>query len=170
LEEDQVDLGFDVRLASEQTGGALAIVEDPIGPGILAAPIHTHSREDECSYVVAGRIGALIGDRELEAGPGDVVWKPRGVPHAFWNPGPERALVLELIVPGGFERFFAALAPLLSAGPPDLDAIAELAGRYGLEYDFDSLPRLLDRGLVRLAPRTDRRTHVVQTGGWPAIR
>lgn len=39
-------------------------------------------------------IGALIGDRELESSPGEVVWKPRGVPHTFWNPGPDRALVL----------------------------------------------------------------------------
>jgi mannose-6-phosphate isomerase-like protein (cupin superfamily) len=147
MAEQQVDFGFDVRLASEQTGGALAIVEHRIGPGILVAPVHTHSQEDECSYVLAGRIRALIGDRELEAGPGDVVWKPPGVPHTFWNPGPERALMLELIVPGGFERFFAALGPMLRAGPPDLDAIGELAGQYGLQYDFASLPTLLDRGL-----------------------
>ncbi|MDQ6789671.1 MAG: cupin domain-containing protein [Candidatus Dormibacteraeota bacterium] len=147
MEEHEVDFGFEVRLASEHTGGALAIVEHPIAPGILAAPVHTHSREDECSYVVAGRIGALIGDRELEAGPGDVIWKPRGVPHAFWNPGPERALVLELIVPGGFERFFAGLGPILTAGPPDLAALGELAGRFGLQYDFASIPTLLARGL-----------------------
>jgi hypothetical protein len=55
--------------------------------------------------------------------------------------------VLELIVPGGFERFFAALGALLGAGPPDLDAISDPAGRYGVEYDFASLPTLLERGL-----------------------
>ena len=150
--EHQVDLGFDLCLTSEETGGALALVEHPIAPGIRAAPIHTHSREDECSYVLAGRIGAVIGDRELEAGPGEVVWKPRGVPHTFWNPGPDRALVLEMIVPGGFERFFAQLRPLLAAGPPDLAAISELAGRFGLEYDFASVPTLLGRGLRLAGP------------------
>ena len=127
--------------------GALAIVEHPIAPGILAAPVHTHSREDECSYVAAGRIGVLIGDREFEAGPGEVIWKPRGVPHTFWNPGPERALVLELIVPGGFEDFFAELGPILAAGPPDLAAIGELGGRFGLQYDFASIPTFMGRGL-----------------------
>ena len=145
--DHQVDFGFDLRLSSEQTGGVLAVVEHSMAPGILGVPIHTHSREDECSYIVAGRIGALIGDREVEAGPGDIVWKPRGVPHTFWNPGPDRALVLETIVPGGFERYFAALGQLLAAGPPDPAAISELAGRFGLDYDLASIPTLLARGL-----------------------
>jgi hypothetical protein len=53
---------------------------------------------------------------------------------------------------GGFERFFAALGPMLRAGPPDLDAIGELAGQYGLQYDFASLPTLLDAAFVHLGP------------------
>ena len=89
--ETDFDLGFVQRLSGEQTCGALAIVEHPMAPGVIGAPIHTHSREDECSYVLEGRVVVRVGDREIEAGPGELVWKPRGVPHAFWNPGPERA-------------------------------------------------------------------------------
>ena len=96
---DEPDFGFIAKHVSAE----FTIGEHPVAPGVLAAPTHTHSREDELSYVVHGTIQAQLGDRIVTAGPGDVIWKPRGVPHAFWNPGPERALVLELIVPGGFE-------------------------------------------------------------------
>jgi mannose-6-phosphate isomerase-like protein (cupin superfamily) len=101
----QVDFGFELRLVPLYAG-RLAMVEHPMAPGVLAAPVHTHTREDECSYVLAGRIEALIGDGEVQAGPGDIVWKPRDVPHTFWNPGPERALVVEVITPGGLEGYF----------------------------------------------------------------
>ena len=143
----EVDLGFVQRLSGEQTGGALAIVEHPMAPGVIGAPIHTHSREDECSYVLEGRVVVRVGDREIEAGPGELVWKPRGVPHAFWNPGPERARVLEVVVPAGVERFFAELQALLAAGAPDLGQLAELGARFGITYDFGSIPDLLARGL-----------------------
>jgi ethanolamine utilization protein EutQ (cupin superfamily) len=33
----------------------------------------------------AGRIGALLADTELVAGPGDLIFKPRGQWHTFWN-------------------------------------------------------------------------------------
>jgi hypothetical protein len=64
---------------------------------------------------------------------GSVVAKPRGIPHAFWNPTDEPARVLELIVPGGFERYFVELGEILGrGGPPDLAALGGLGSRYGL--------------------------------------
>ena len=46
----------------EETGGGFSLVEHPIPPRTLAAPVHRHSREDEYSYVLEGRMGALLGD------------------------------------------------------------------------------------------------------------
>src|SRR5918998_5009525 len=109
------------------TGGGFALVEHPIEPRALAAPVHTHSREDEYSYVLQGAIGLQVGEEEIYAREGDLVPKPRGVPHAFWNPTNRPALVLELISPAGFENYFRELAPLLApGGPPDVKAIAAL--------------------------------------------
>ncbi len=84
-----------------------------IPPRVFAAPVHTHRNEDEYSYVLSGRMGAIVGDEVVEAGPGELVVKPRGVPHAFWNAGDEEVRLLELISPGGFDRYFADLAPLV---------------------------------------------------------
>ena len=107
------DLGVRFMVSGAQTGGRFALVEHPIRPKALAAPLHTHADEDEISYVLEGEVGMQIGDRELRAGPGTLVFKPRGVPHAFWNPGEAPARMLELISPAGFERYFEEAADLV---------------------------------------------------------
>ncbi len=75
-------LGVIYKVMPEDTGGGLAVVEHPVEPERLVRP-HTHSREDEISYVKEGAIGVRIGDREFTAGPDNRVFKPRGVPHTF---------------------------------------------------------------------------------------
>lgn len=138
--------GLGVRwiVSGEQTGGALAIVEHDLAPRALGAPMHTHEREDEISHVTAGRLGVQIGDEVLEAGPGDTVIKPRGVAHAFWNPGDEPVRFLEVITPAGFEQYFEDIAPLLSTpGAPDVAALGAVMARYALEMDMATMPRLI---------------------------
>ena len=138
-------LGAVLLLPSGVTNGQVAVVEHPLAPRALGALVHTHRNEDEFSLVLEGRIGVEIGGETLEAGPGDVVVKPRGIPHAFWNPTGEPARILELIVPGGFEAYFAELAAVFSRpGPPDLAAIGAVAARYELELDPGSIPRLAE--------------------------
>ena len=85
----------------------------------------------------------------LEAAPGDLVYKPRGVPHAFWSATDAPARVLELISPAGFESYFAELEPILGGGgPPDLERLAEVQERYDLEMDVSSIERLaIEHGL-----------------------
>jgi len=147
---DEPELGFIERHVSD----AFSLIEHPMAPGILGSPMHTHTREDELSYVVYGTVEAQVGDRVITAGPRDIIWKPRGVAHAFWNPGPERALILELIVPGGFERYFRELIELsrASGGVPDRARMGEIQARYGLEMDPSSIPALVERYHLR-APR-----------------
>jgi mannose-6-phosphate isomerase-like protein (cupin superfamily) len=122
-----------------------SLVEHPMSPRALAAPVHRHTREDEYSYVLEGRMGALLGDEVVEAGPGDLVFKPRGQWHTFWNAGDEPCRILEIISPAGFERFFQELSDLggvIEAGP---EAVAELSERYGLEMQPETVPGLLER-------------------------
>lgn len=129
-----------------QTDGAFALVEHTLAPRSLAAPTHTHANEDEYSFVLSGRVGAHLGEEYAEYGPGELLVKPRGVPHAFWNAGEEEARVLELIAPGGFENYFAEMAPLLNTGEfPDLRAVSALCARYELAMDFESIGPLAER-------------------------
>ncbi len=145
-------LGVVLKLSGVETGDSFSIVEHPMEPGVLAAPPHTHANEDEFSFVVEGTVGVLMGEEVYEAGPGSYVLKPRGVPHTFWNAGPEPARIVEIISPAGFERYFEELAEVLSAGgPPDVARIEEIAGRYGLTFHWERMAELSERygvGLV----------------------
>jgi mannose-6-phosphate isomerase-like protein (cupin superfamily) len=138
-------IGVRFMIDGAEASERFSLVEHPLSPRALAAPVHRHTREDEYSYVLQGRMGALLGDEVVEAGPGDLVFKPRDQWHTFWNAGDEPCRILEIISPAGFERFFQELSDLggvLAAGP---DAVAELSERYGLEMQPDTVPGLLER-------------------------
>jgi len=90
-------------------------------------------------------MGALLGDDVVEAGPGDLVFKPRDQWHTFWNAGDEPCRILEIISPAGFERFFQELSDLGGAIAADPDAVAQLSERYGLEMQPETIPGLLER-------------------------
>ncbi len=143
-------LGVRFMIDGEATGGAFSLVEHPLPPRALGSPLHTHMNEDEYSFVLEGRIGVQLGDETLEAGPGELVFKPRGVPHAFWNAGDEPARLLELISPAGFENYFREVAPLLACPERDEEAIGAVVSRYELEIDFDTIPELARRHGLRL--------------------
>jgi quercetin dioxygenase-like cupin family protein len=143
---ESVELGgLGVRYMT--AGEGFSLVEHPIAPRTLAAPMHTHEHEDEYSYVLEGEVGVQIGDEVRYATVGDLVLKPRGIPHAFWNRTDEPARLLEIISPGGFERYFAELVPLLppQSPAPELEAIGALQARYGLHMDIDTAATIAQR-------------------------
>jgi mannose-6-phosphate isomerase-like protein (cupin superfamily) len=126
-----------------ESGGGFALVEHPMEPRALAAPLHRHSREDEYSFVLEGRVGADLGGEIVYGEAGDLIFKPRGQWHTFWNAGNEPARILEIISPAGFEKFFDRVTDLAGRGELDPARMAALAAEYGTELDFDSVPRLV---------------------------
>jgi len=137
-------MGVVFKVSGADTGGAFAIVEHPIEPGRLVLP-HVHQHEDEYSYVLEGTIGARVGDREISAGPGSYLIKPRGLMHTFWNAGPGPARLLEMITPAGFETYFVELA---EAGNPHRRR--ELAAKYGVTYSSAWVAELTSRYGLKL--------------------
>ena len=125
------------------TSGRFALVEHLFAPRALAAPMHRHHEEDEYTYVLTGRIGAVIEGREVEAGVGDLLFKPRGQWHTFWNAGDEPASCLELISPAGLEELFRSFATL--TGEPAPEQLAEMAAKYGCEIDFPATGPVVER-------------------------
>jgi mannose-6-phosphate isomerase-like protein (cupin superfamily) len=138
-------IGVRFMVDGDTAGGRFSLVEHPMGARALAAPLHRHTREDEYSYVIEGKMGALLGDQVLLAGPGDLVFKPRGEWHTFWNAGDEPCRILEIITPAGFEGFFAELVDLGGVSQADPAVLGGLCGRYGLEMDPSSVPDLVER-------------------------
>jgi mannose-6-phosphate isomerase-like protein (cupin superfamily) len=143
---DLRSVGVRFMIWGAESGGGFSLVEHPIPPRTLVAPLHLHEREDEYSYVLEGHMGALLGDDVVFAEPGDLVFKPRNQWHTFWNAGDTPCRILEIISPAGFEHFFNELGEQMAeaqavsvAGVPD---ISGLAARYGHYFQPESIARL----------------------------
>jgi len=146
-------MGVRFMIDGNDSGGGFSLVEHPMPPRCLGAPLHRHSREDVYSYVVEGKVGALLGDDVVYGEVGDLIFKPRGQWHTFWNAGDEPARILEIISPAGFEKYFEEIVDMggsLRAKPDDL---GELAARYGLEVNIASIPDLAKRFGLSLPAR-----------------
>src|SRR4051794_647994 len=151
-------IGARFLIDGPDTGERFSLVEHPMSPRALAAPLHMHTREDEYSYVHQGRMGALLGDDVVEAGPGDLVHKPRNQWHTFWNAGDEPCRILEIISPAGFEQFFRELDAMGGAIKADPEALEALNEKYGQKMQVDSVPGLLERFGLQIGEHL--------TGGW----
>ena len=95
-----------------------------------AAPAHARGRDLDRAR---GSIWARVGDHQFEAPAGSYLVKPRNIPHAIWNLGPEPSLVAEIVSPAGFENYFDEIAPvLLGRGPEFNEQFYAIAERYGI--------------------------------------
>jgi mannose-6-phosphate isomerase-like protein (cupin superfamily) len=134
-------LGVNWKIDGPSTGGRFSIVHHPMEPYALAAPLHYHHLEDECSFVIKGTLGALLGDRVVTAEAGTWVFKPRKQWHTFWNAGNTVCEIIEIISPAGFENYFREVA----AAWGDLKQFEAINKKYRLDMDFNSVPDLCAR-------------------------
>ena len=105
---------FDVGLGSVclsgiDTGGAYCLLEVSLAPE-MSVPRHTHTREDEVYFVLAGELEVTVGEKIFVLGPGDTLLAPRDIPHALRNSGNAANHYLLMFSPSGFEEFIMATA------------------------------------------------------------
>jgi quercetin dioxygenase-like cupin family protein len=113
------DVLFRYGIGADESDGALSVLEVTIPPRTLVKP-HMHDREDEYSLILSGAVGARLGDETVEEIPaGSWLAKPRSVPHAMWNVTDDPVRILEIVMPGGIERYFEQIAPVLKEHGPD---------------------------------------------------
>jgi quercetin dioxygenase-like cupin family protein len=118
---------FDIKVSGRDTGGRLCVVDTiRIAPG--GPPVHVHAAQDEVFHVLDGRFRFLIGDELVEAGPGDVLFGPQGVPHAFASVSPTARLVLTFQPALTIEAFFAE-----GGLDPRSDEFARVSRAHGME-------------------------------------
>jgi mannose-6-phosphate isomerase-like protein (cupin superfamily) len=121
-----------VRVPADTTGGAFTLFEEV--PPLVDTPLHIHEVEDELFYVLEGEHVFRVGERELPAAPGGIVFAPRSVPHAQQRVVPGKGRLLILTSPGGFEGFFRRLAAAQEAGTLGPDAYAEASEEYRITW------------------------------------
>ncbi|HLE89455.1 MAG TPA: cupin domain-containing protein [Candidatus Limnocylindria bacterium] len=127
------DVSFRYGVGSAESDGTLSMLEVTIPPKTLIKP-HMHSLEDEYTLILDGTVGACLGENTVEEIPaGSWLVKPRSTRHAMWNVFDEPAHILEVVIPGGIERYFEQIAPvLMEHGPEWTQRYNELAAEFGL--------------------------------------
>lgn len=120
-----------VRTSAESTGGAFTVLEevDPVD-----TPLHVHQNEDELWYVLEGEHVVRVGEDDFLVGPGDIVFAPRGVPHAQRRVVERTGRYLVLVHPAGFEGFFRELAEAEQKGADMSNAYAAASEKYGITW------------------------------------
>jgi quercetin dioxygenase-like cupin family protein len=130
-----------VCLSGEDTGGKYCLLEVSLAPG-MGVPRHTHTREDETYYVLAGELEVTVGEEVFILRQGDTLIAPRDIPHQLRNSGNAENHYLLMFSPSGFEGFLEATAvkaPANAVAPTKPPAMAirnvhELATEYGILF------------------------------------
>ncbi|HEX9415172.1 MAG TPA: cupin domain-containing protein [Gaiellaceae bacterium] len=133
-----------MKASADETAGSIGLVEARF-PAHFGPPLHVHHREDEAFYVLEEEIRFRRGDDEFVAGPGELVFTPREVPHTF-RTGERGARALVLVTPGGFEEMFVegGVPGSASEGPPQEEYDNGLLEQLSKKYAFDVVGPPLD--------------------------
>jgi quercetin dioxygenase-like cupin family protein len=146
-----------VRIGTEETGGELLIGDLYIRPGGAVMGEHIHPAIEERFTVLGGQVGFRLSGRVTTAEPGVKLHVPAGVPHDWWNAGPEEALVRVEVWPGA--RFEAMLrnayglaqdGKVNQRGMPNLLQLAAFAREFADVIQFTRPPRIVQRILFGL--------------------
>jgi mannose-6-phosphate isomerase-like protein (cupin superfamily) len=100
-----------------ETAAGYAVSEWWMEPGFAGVGAHSHAANDEVFYVLDGAPELLVGDAWTTLGRGGFVRVPAGVMHDFRNPTAGRAGLLNLFIPGGFEREMPGIVDWFARNP-----------------------------------------------------
>ena len=93
----------------EETGARYSVSEWCMEPRFAGVGAHSHEANDEIFWVVEGRPEVLIGEAWRAVAPGAFLRIPAGVTHDFRNRSTGPARLLNIFIPGGFERQMPAI-------------------------------------------------------------
>lgn len=117
------------KVRGSETFGRYAIVEETSPPlNVMFSFFHRHT--EKIYYVLEGQYEAAIGNKTFPVSTGDTITVPCGTKHHFRNLSPCDSKLLIIIMPGGFENFFAETSNLGIIGTDDII-------RIGKKYDFE---------------------------------
>jgi quercetin dioxygenase-like cupin family protein len=120
-----------VKVSGAQTDDSLFVAEHSMAAQFPGPP-HVHDMMDHSFYVLEGEVRFAAAGDEVTATAGSFVFVPRGTPHSFGNPAAQRARMLEINHPGGFERYYRELALAFPPGSAlDPARVYEIQQRHG---------------------------------------
>ena len=120
-------LAVTLKLTSQQTGGAYCVFETMFDP-VTGNRLHVHRPEEEIGFVVEGALEVRLDDPPVVLEAGGIARLPKGIAHAIRNPLETPSRYLFLVVPGGFDRWFDAVAHAKDMGALDDENSVQVSG------------------------------------------
>lgn len=129
------------KVSGRSTQGGLDVVDHRLPPG-YAPPLHSHQGQDEVFYILDGQFTISCDAEQWSAGPGSLVFLPRGSVHGFRVEGDAPGRQLILTARAGFADLVERLAepagavelPPAGAGQVSLERMAEVSAELGITY------------------------------------
>lgn len=113
--------------------GGMGVFELTVAPGAQVPPPHSHTRNEECVYVLEGMLRYSVDGVVRDLVPGEWMFTPRGSVHHFSNPHNGTARALIVLTPDVGAQYFRDVGAIVSAGgPPDRSKLIDVMSRYGL--------------------------------------
>ena len=149
------------KITSYQTGGAYSLFEMETPPG-SGVPPHVQHREDEAFCVLESEYEFLVEGRTIKAATGSLIYVRKGNLHAHITVGEGTArMMIRQTSAGLHERFVQEIGeesedgftPLGSQDPPDMERIAKIAAKYGIEIAPPPVGRPTGRGATESKSR-----------------
>ena len=125
-----------IKLSALESGGRVSVIDALIPPGLLVPP-HAQDDYDDITRVIKGNLVMEIGGEIFNAFEGAIVFRPRRVMHAMWNPGPGMAHITSAVWPAGIEAHLEELAKLTEAESFDPRRMVKISEALGVHYDLE---------------------------------
>ena len=98
-----------VYFGPAETQSAYVLILGEFPAGQQPPPLHLHPHTDEAFYIADGEATFQLGDREVPATAGCLVFVPRDTPHTVWNSGDRPLRGLIVVSPGDAEHLLVAV-------------------------------------------------------------
>lgn len=122
---------MEIKVSTKDSGGNLFVFEHPdMGKG--GPHRHVHAAQDEWFHVLKGEFAFEVGDEKFRLKPGDALFGPRKVPHAWACVSDKPGTLLVAVSPAGtLETFLRDLAKLTK--PPTEEEAEKAFAAHGMK-------------------------------------
>jgi quercetin dioxygenase-like cupin family protein len=115
---------LDIKISGTDTDNDLAVFEQTGLTPNGGPPLHIHPFQDEWFYVIEGEYLFRVGDDKYQMRPGDTIFLPRNVPHAFIQLSEKGRMIVSYLPAEKMEAFFKVTDKWTS--PPTKEEIAKV--------------------------------------------
>jgi quercetin dioxygenase-like cupin family protein len=115
---------LDLKISSRDTDGDITVFEQNGFTPLGGPPLHIHHYQDEFFYIIQGNYLFQVGDNKYQMKPGDTIFLPRNIQHAFVQLTENGKVLVSYIPAGKMEDFFKTTDSWTS--PPSYEEIVKV--------------------------------------------